>query len=225
MAREVFEAVGDVEGVCASLTTTANAAQVLAEKEEPLQRALAIAQENGFLAMEANITANLAIKAKYEGNLELARQRMSRTIELAEMEGDPRRLAIALGNQAEMMAESGDFVAARSLFNRALTIFVSLNEVGKSTHIFDGLAEVCNADRDWRRALMLVACAQSIRAKAGVANPRYEAERLESLVTKAKKALTVEEADSAWQAGWDMNVEAGWALCRQILSEPAPTAP
>jgi len=161
--------------------------------------------------------------ARDAGDAAAARSLYERSLASFRELDDRGGVVTALTDLARLARRSGDLTTARSRCEEAL----ALGEIGSdraAVPLLEELAAIAAADREARRALVLLAAAAALRVGLGWPVPVPERREGEQLIEAQKSALG-SEASRAWSQGWRMDAAEALRFARDGSrgGEPAPS--
>ena len=145
-----------------------------------------------------------------EGELGAARARCEESLARfrAIAQGRPTPdLALALDKLTSVAYEQGDLAAARACSREALLIRQGMGDKADSPNTLEGFAALAVAEGRPVRALRLAGAAAAARRAVGRAQSTVDRDVVERRLARARRALTPEEAASAWREGEAMPLE------------------
>jgi non-specific serine/threonine protein kinase len=183
------------------------AAGELKEAETQLTRGMELAKATGS-------GWNIAVALEWLGYLALAQGDPTRARALLDQalvhHGAIRNqfgIGTVLTRLGEILQRTGDPVAARGHYARALRALHAIGHIEVSHQALCGLAELASEDGELAHALTLVAVATVLAKVAGVQpSPPVQA-RLKQVRATAVQALSAEEQGVTWAAGQMMPLE------------------
>ncbi|HEX7473181.1 MAG TPA: tetratricopeptide repeat protein [Candidatus Limnocylindrales bacterium] len=210
---DIFEELGDRAGLAEAHYNLGYLEAVPGHHDlavEHYERALELwrelGDENGEASGRLGLALVLFLQQDYERSIRVARE----ALVSARKTRDRYRIASILGVIGRALGELGDRGEAEYTARAALALFA---EVGDSTGVslqFDDLGDFAFRDGQPARALQLAGAAATLRERlAGGAPPTLV--RHGDYQVEARKALSPEEAEAAWQAGKSMDEKAAVA--------------
>ena len=150
---------------------------------------------------------NLGLVARYQNNYGEARAYIEESVALFREVGAQWDLANTLHSLSEITLDLHDFAAAESCLTESLRINQALGDRRTMAFILEGFASVRAAQQQPSCALQLAGAAAALRAAIGAPLSPAEATRQNRLLEPARQALSIAEAEAAWQAGYAMPLE------------------
>ena len=176
-----------------------------------LEESLACIGQTGDLRRATVILGNLAVAARNQGSIGLARARMEEHLASTRELGDRKLTGWALTNLGLAATEAGDLAAARALQDEALCLAEEIGDRRLETYALTNRGTVCQEDGDYPAARTFHQ--RSLRLAHALGEPRIVAYNLEELAS-------IEAADASPRLGARL-LGAAQAL-RERLSEPIP---
>ncbi len=171
----------------------------LNEAERHLRAAARRAGDAGDIRVAAWAEGALGEVAASRSNCDDAKHHYMRWIEQSRSLGDKASICTALTHMGELAVEISECgVDPIPLFSEALTIATEHTLLLPLSGVFEGIARVALRSRDAERAAILLAAADSLRAKSRNL-PRASERRHREEVVAAGRALNAPEFDAAYE--------------------------
>jgi tetratricopeptide (TPR) repeat protein len=208
-----------------------NFAEFLAEQREYpqarslLMEALSIFRQLGNQSSAAWSLNHLADIALHEEDFAEAHRLYREAYDLFRSLGDQWGIARSYADLGRLSSEQNNQDGARSLLEQALKAFLELGHTRGVAMVLERLACVAVCERDFHRAITLVAAAEGLRQRAGVPKRPVERATLEDALQPARDHTGEASAPTIWAEGLRMPLEEAirYALCQK--PEPRVTAP
>jgi tetratricopeptide (TPR) repeat protein len=168
------------------------------------------------LALCSESTDNLGLRhalhvggvaAEMCGELQEARQLMSRRLELGRAEQDFRRVAIESSNLCRVERLLGNPARAEELGREALRISRAVGDMWLTPYILNSLAAIDAERHAFESAVRLLAAADALRQDQGAEWPPDERPVFEATHNSVKAALSVDDFGRGWEDGRRMSLE------------------
>jgi hypothetical protein len=199
-ARAAGDPAGEVEAVY-SLARVAVRGGDLAEGERRAGRALEVAVRSGDRALEERPRHVLAAVARMSGDLERAGILYRASIALNEELGHPETVNSELHNLGFVELGRGHLDEARRLFTTSRERVFEEGWDGFIPYVCVAGAALAAAEKDHRRAALLVGAADAAFAAIGQIPDPDDAAELTSVRAAATEALGPSAFDSAYEEG------------------------
>jgi predicted ATPase/DNA-binding SARP family transcriptional activator len=192
---ELYEALGDREGIARGLSDVGTAAAARGDWERSsdlLERAATIFRELGASKRLAIALANLGHVAGHLGDLATAHDVTVEALELERGVGDEQRQAISLNNLGGYAAEAGDHDGARHWLGECIALARKVGYREVLAHALVTHARMALTEGDAAEAARYAAAADVIFEEAGVQMPGVEGEQFAALKEDAERRLGAE---------------------------------
>jgi DNA-binding CsgD family transcriptional regulator len=167
----------------------------------------------------------LGVTSYGQDDLAGAGSRFEEVLRLLRDLGDPRFLAVTLGNAGWVATALGDTDRAAACYREQVPLALAVGDPYLLAWGLDGVAAVAvQRGRDAPTARLLGAAA-AIRAAAGDAVPGVVAARRDRYVARARTRLGDGAFAAAWQAGQALSAPDAVADALAVLAEPSVPAP
>jgi predicted ATPase/class 3 adenylate cyclase/DNA-binding CsgD family transcriptional regulator len=186
------------------------------------EEALALLKGPGDQRLAIEVQNQAAVLATEQGRLDEAHAMLKRCIDYSRSEGEDVLTARYLESFANVELGLNDVDAASSHWREALWIFRELNDPFGTIWCIGGLALVASARGDHERALRLTAVVDRMSREWSLSAWPGRIRQLDEARARARTALGVRKADSAWQEGLSMT--AARALDYSLGEGTAPSA-
>jgi hypothetical protein len=183
------------------------AAGELSTAQMRLTKGLELAKEIGDPWYIANGLEFLGHGALVRGDLAGARTLFEQSLVHHRAIRNRFGMGIVLTRLAITLQRSGDLVAARASYARALRALHAMGHVETSHQALCGLAELATEAGELARALTLVSVSSALVAVAEVRPSPPVQTRLDQVRATASQALSAEEQAATWAAGQTMPIE------------------
>ncbi|MGI8485549.1 MAG: LuxR C-terminal-related transcriptional regulator, partial [Thermomicrobiales bacterium] len=140
----------------------------------------------------AMIASNLGVVAMELGNLEHAREALTRTLDLQRQMGDKRSIPYTLTNLGEVWFRSNDFVIAGELYTEAMALFHELGELRCEAMTVTSMARMALTKGEYADALRMVV--ESNQTLTSVDDATSGVENIELLANLAVRCRAFEDA-------------------------------
>jgi tetratricopeptide (TPR) repeat protein len=148
------------------------------------------------------------VAAEMCGELQEARELMSRRLELGRSEDDLRRVAIESTNLCRVERLLGNPARAEELGREALRLSRVVDDMWLTPYIFNSLAAIYAARHVFVRAVRLLAAADTLRLDQGAEWPPDERPAFDATLDLVKTALPDDDFDRGWDDGRRMSLDA-----------------
>lgn len=183
------------------------------------QEALHIRQETGDRWGIAISLNNLGNQALDEKDFSSARAYLEQALAIQREVGDKYNLANALNNLGNVAREQGDFDASWDLYRQSLRLNAELGASWQLAYVLEDMGLMAVAARQPQRALRLIGAAAALRDAHGSPPAPNEQARLDQALEQARRALEPARAQSAWDEGRQMSLEAAIHYANQNQAE------
>ena len=183
---------------------------------------LPLAQDRGYIDLQARAHNNLAVVARLRGDLDTARASLEHAIALHRTI-DPQSTAVSKGNLAGVLLDLGNLAGARELASETLRLARQFGDSRTALEAIETLAAITSAQGGPAGAAWLFAAAEAWRERLAIPRTKVEAPLYDRDVRRAREAaaeagLTV-AFDQAWREGGMVTLDDGVAVA---LGAPAP---
>jgi non-specific serine/threonine protein kinase len=158
-------------------------------------------------------------------DLASARARFDDVLALLRDLGDPRFLAVTLGNAGWVAAALGETERAAARFREEIPLLEAVGDPYLITWGLDGVAALAVQRDQPALAARLLGAAAAIRAAVGAVVPGVVVPLYEQYVNRARTRLGEAAFAAAWQAGQVLSIPGAIEEALAVLGEPAPPAP
>jgi tetratricopeptide (TPR) repeat protein len=165
----------------------------------------------------------LGVAAQMEGNLEQARDLMTRRIEAAQRLGDFAAVASECANLSVVERQLGNLGRAHQLATEALRIANRRGDQWLIPYVLNGLAAIAVETGEFERAATLLGAAATMIERQGNAWPPDEAPHIEHRRAAVTAALHRQRLQQAWSA--DRNMPPADAVWYALALRPNPAPP
>jgi tetratricopeptide (TPR) repeat protein len=161
----------------------------------------------------------LAVAAQMAGDLQEARDMMTRRIALARETGNLATVSMESNNLSMVERQLGNFSEAESLAREALTISSRRGDAMSIAWNLNGLAAVKAGQRDFNRAATLIGAADAAMEAAGGGWPPDELVHYQHTVTTLSETMGPASFDRARSAGRSMSTAEAVEFALQAPSD------
>jgi non-specific serine/threonine protein kinase len=198
-----FDAIGDATGHATALLhlgVTTNVAGDHVAAARYLEQSLAAHRELGFRYGVTLALLQLALIAFWQGDEETAWARAQENL-AAYADPTDRNRESTLWLAGVLAINHGDFANARNWLAESLSLIVNAGDADILHFVIEGFAVLAAAEGQTERALKIAGAAQHIRdLSASRLPPRWQ-ERTAAIWERAREAISVDDAEDAWDAG------------------------
>jgi len=149
----------------------------------------------------------LAVCLMEKGDYAEANEILQETVEINEILGYRRGVALALHNQGETAMCLGDYSHAKELNSESLKIRCELGLRRGYAFSFENFALLAEREKQFSRAIQLFAAAKSLRETIGAPGDRSAQEDYANLLTEMRTELGEVRYELEWSKGWAMTVD------------------
>ena len=121
--------------------------------------------------------------------------------------GDKWMLGNATLNLANVMRAPGRYEEAQNLYDESLEINRDLGDRWMLAHVLEGISGLLALQNNALPALRLAGSAPNLRETIGTPLSETDQAKLNAVLEPARRALGVEAATAAWEAGRAMSLE------------------
>jgi hypothetical protein len=171
------------------------------------EESLALLRRLGYTRFVANTLDDLANLACEQGDAEAAMALATEGLLLYRELGDKHGASRALNSQGDAACARSDFGAAAALYEESLALRKRLDDRPGIAESLEGLARVAGAQGQERRAVHLLAAADTLRAAGGAPLARRMRPAEEQAVLALHLALGEAAFAAAWATGQAMTLE------------------
>jgi predicted ATPase/class 3 adenylate cyclase len=200
----IWRTLGDQAQSANLLSNLGSIASSLGDYQRALalqQEALALRRVIGDRWRIAFSLTNLGNALLDQGDHTAAAAHQAEALDLVRQIGDRWMVGNILNNLANALRTAGALTEARSRYQESLTIYREFDDQWALAYLFEDVGALAALEGRAERALRLVGAGGALRATIGAPLAPAEQERLSTLLTPAREALTPEERESALALG------------------------
>ncbi len=179
----------------------------LGDQARSLDTSMAFFQAAGMTWLSAWIQTLQADFSRASGDLEEARARVGRAIELARASGNPCSVGRALRAEGNLALATGDLDTAEDLLHEALRHLLQAGCKIDVAAVLELLAEVASKEESWEEAARLLSATTRLRESVGSKRFAPDIRDYEESVRAVRANLEPSALERAWAEGETMTLD------------------
>lgn len=162
---------------------------------------------------------NLAMIARAQGNLALARQMLEESLAHCRSNNFTWGVAYVSTMLGHVARDQQQYALARACYRESLQLYRTIRNLASIAACLEGIAALSSAEGDHEQAIRLCAQATILRAKVHTPLPPDEQYIYDKVIALARSCLTAHRYAVVWQQGEALTVEEGMDLALTGLDE------